>query len=294
VKLRLVLLFGLLATGAFAAGTGDYQRTKDGKTLVWNSAPKPGEEATWFGDRDNEGYATGAGTLTWYTAKGHVYARYFGKMVHGKFNGPVNAHARGKTAHAIFADGELSNRWVAGPAHSRPEPETAPMVAEAKPKPQPQPSPKAEAAPPKIASQTQAPVTPLTTPSPASVQRIESPAEGPPVAKAPSKDKQKAPFDSSLTALIGPPSSLHTVPQNTQLTQDDAIGLADAEARTQGYDLSGFERPKSDYSAATGKWTLYYEQKSADGSLQAGKHFIATVEDQTRKTTVERKPDFSE
>ncbi len=101
-----------------AFGEGTYQRTKDGKTIVWNNDPKPGDAATWFGDRDGEGYATKVGTLTWYTANGAVYARYFGNMVRGKFDGMVNVHSKGKTNHAIFVDGQRTTRWATGPAPS--------------------------------------------------------------------------------------------------------------------------------------------------------------------------------
>jgi hypothetical protein len=101
---------------AFAQGA--YQRTKDGKTMVWNSDPKPGDVATWFGDRDAEGYATKVGTLTWYMANGAGYVRYFGNMVRGKFDGMVNSHSKGKTDHAIFADGQRITRWMAGRAPS--------------------------------------------------------------------------------------------------------------------------------------------------------------------------------
>ncbi len=307
MKFRFFLVPALfLAAIASAASAGEYQRTKDGKTLVWNAKPQVGDEATWFGDRDGEGYATGPGTLTWYTARGTVYARYFGNMSHGKFNGAVNAHSKGKTAHATFVDGERSGRWTAGRAPSRPETEAGPVVAKATPQPPPPGVTIAEK--PKVAAQP--PVKPITPPAPSPVKKIEMPAEGPvaeasatPVqtierpessppevaAKPPADAKQKSSFDSSLTALVGPPSSLHAVPQNTQLTQNDAIGLADAEARTQGYDLNDFERPKADYSATTDKWTLFYQQKSTGGSVQVGKHFVATVEDKTRKAVVERK-----
>src|SRR5262245_55568546 len=54
----------LFASDAF--GAGSYQRTRDGKTLVWNDSPKRGEEATWSGKRDKNGFAVGSGTLTWY------------------------------------------------------------------------------------------------------------------------------------------------------------------------------------------------------------------------------------
>ncbi len=115
----------LSASGVFA--DSEYQRTKDGKTMVWNNDPKPGDEATWLGDRDREGYATGFGTLTWYTtapkgesgfAKPVVYARYWGNMVRGKFDGPVNAHSKGKTDYAIFVDGKRTTRWATGTAPS--------------------------------------------------------------------------------------------------------------------------------------------------------------------------------
>ncbi len=107
----------MFAGVAFAEGT--YQRTKDGKTIVWNNDPKPGDAAGWFGDRDRDRYATKVGTLTWYTADGAVYVRYFGNMVRGKFNGMVNLHLKGRTDYAIFVDGQQTTRWAAGPAPSR-------------------------------------------------------------------------------------------------------------------------------------------------------------------------------
>ena len=117
---RLFCSCGLLSLlfGHTAFGEGTYQRTKDGKTLVWNNDPKPGDVATWFGDRDAEGYATKVGTLTWYTADGLLDGRYFGNMVRGKFDGMVNVHFQGKTDHAIFVDGQRRSRWVAGRAPS--------------------------------------------------------------------------------------------------------------------------------------------------------------------------------
>src|SRR5260370_31679556 len=118
-----------------AFGEGTYQRTKDGKTIVWNNDPKPGDAAAWFGDRDGEGYATKVGTLTWYTANGAVFARYFGNMVRGKFEGMVNVHIKGRTDHAVFVDGQRTTRWAAGRApsfgvaQSRARPAAKPAVA---------------------------------------------------------------------------------------------------------------------------------------------------------------------
>ncbi len=110
-----------------ARGEGNYQSTRDGKTLVWNSAPKPGDVATWSGDRDRDDYAHGFGRLIWYTRDSEsnepeLYARYWGRMVNGKLEGPVNVHAKGKTHHAIFINGTRMTRWARG---------TAPIAANA-------------------------------------------------------------------------------------------------------------------------------------------------------------------
>jgi hypothetical protein len=122
----LLLLF---ANGAY--GTGRYQRTKDGKALIWNDNPGRSEEAIWSGGRDPNGYAIGPGTLTWYRAKrnfltgatipspkaGAVVNTYSGNMVRGKLNGPVvKVDAKGKTFYANFANGNKIGYWSAGPA----------------------------------------------------------------------------------------------------------------------------------------------------------------------------------
>lgn len=108
---------------AVALGEAKYQSTRDGKTLVWNSDAKPGDAATWSGDRDHNDYAKGFGRLIWYTSgpnEPELYARYWGRMVNGKFEGPVNVHAKKKTRYAIFIDGTRVTGWRAG---------TAPLVA---------------------------------------------------------------------------------------------------------------------------------------------------------------------
>jgi hypothetical protein len=107
----------LCASAPFAQG--EYQQAKDGKTLIWNDTPRAGETATWDGDRDKENYATGFGALTWYTANGTVYGLYYGNMVHGKLEGPVNVHINGRTAHAYFADGGRVTGWGRGRAPSK-------------------------------------------------------------------------------------------------------------------------------------------------------------------------------
>ena len=300
------------------AGAGEYQHTRDAKTLVWNATPKSGDEATWFGDRDGEGYATGVGTLTWYNSNGTIFGRYFGNMVRGKFNGPVNLHLNGKTAHAVFDGGVRVTRWSTGPSPSRSE-VPAPAVAakkqiEATPVPKPRSTVVAKrespSRPTTPAEQTATPsrsekitrAQPVTDaqPSPAAkatttaVAQAERPASDGAVPEKPKKSpsqESKFSFDPSLTALVGPPSSLRDIPTNTQLSEQEAIDLANGEARSQGYNLDDFQRPKADYSAVTERWTLFYEQKPPNGSTQAGKYFTAMVEDKTRKVTVGRRSD---
>jgi ketosteroid isomerase-like protein len=110
----------LLLFASVAYGAGSYQRTRDGKTLVWNDSPKSGEEVTWSGKRDKNGFAAGSGTLTWYKVEPRIvtgshipdarYAvvinRYSGKMVRGKFKGAVTyVDANGKRLQATFVNG---------------------------------------------------------------------------------------------------------------------------------------------------------------------------------------------
>src|SRR5947207_13606679 len=95
------LLILILAKGALADGA--YQRTEDRKkTFVWNNDPQPNDAASWSGERDAEGYATGAGTLKWFKVgksfstgsniagrKKTEISSYTGTMLRGKFTGQV-------------------------------------------------------------------------------------------------------------------------------------------------------------------------------------------------------------
>src|SRR5262249_22837927 len=355
---------GLLILARVALGAaGAYQQTRDGKTQVWNGNPKPGDSASWQGSRDKEGYATGFGTITWYNANGTVSAVYYGNMVNGKLEGPVNAHVGYSgmiwftssrwTAHAYFVDGSQATAWARGPAPSnmdvpealvakrrkaeseQPKPEAKEPTAEArtetkkKPKPEPEkirpiqetrrttaaekktkaPTIKAPAenipTPKPVAVSTPTPpivveTTPIPAPEP-SVETKPEVVEQPP-AEEPAK---KTPTeDGSLNALVGPPSSLRSsslrqmsspakarstsagVRGKAQLSEEEAIRLADTEARSRGYNLSEYQRPKTDYSAVKDKWSLFYslkDPKMAGGDLQP---FSVTVEDKTKKAEV--------
>ena len=102
----------LVLFGSIAYAAGSYQRTRDGQTLVWMDVPERGEEATWSGKRDKDGFATGSGVLTWYKAQPSIVTgsnildtrrylilinRYSGTMVRGKFQGAAaSAEGNGK------------------------------------------------------------------------------------------------------------------------------------------------------------------------------------------------------
>src|SRR5438477_9946222 len=111
----------LLLFASVAYGAGSYQPTRDGKALVWNDSPKRGEEVTWSGRRDKNGFAAGSGTLTWYQVEPKivtgsnipdtrryavVISRCSGKMVEGKFEGAVTyVDANGKRLQATSVNG---------------------------------------------------------------------------------------------------------------------------------------------------------------------------------------------
>jgi hypothetical protein len=385
---RVVLVFGVLLSmcGIATVVAGEYQRTKDEKTLVWSVDSKPKGSASWWGARDKEGYAKGIGELTWYTAQGNVFARYYGNMVHGKFDGPVNVHVKGTTAHAFFSDGKRMTGWARGPASSRfatdwrsalarekaeaapatsPLPSTAPASAseELRNKQQTQESPaegptaegrrkeeelgKAKFAPanlpargeertseqkestenrtstpPSQSSGAAAVQRPTNQPTESQSQRTENKeqqavnaagqaSESPPSSVVPHASPS-APHPSpvatqdhgSLAELAAPPASLRNEPTvetpatsseadlasspsaSAQLTTDEAVTIADSEARARGYDLSQYERPKADYSKVKGKWSFVYDLKNPGMAEESARRFRVTVDDTSRKADV--------
>jgi len=367
--------------GAFAAG--EYQQTKDTKTKIWNGSPKAGETSSWSGDRDKENYATGYGDLTMYTANGKAYALFYGNMVRGKFEGPVNLHTNGRTVHAYFVAGDRVTAWGYGAAKStmtaseaaavekrRAEAEkiaAARKKEEIKPEPTPvkkteiadkiketpappneraakgtetyhavttpepslatkdrtKPTPpelksvtRAEPSPggspvrafieptplPKIAESSRPPVeeTPVPAESPPAQEKIDNASKPSEAARESTEKKEKR--DVSVNALVGPPSSLRSSDENSsarsnaasasseseRMTESDAVNLADAEARNEGYNLENYERPKADYSAVKQKWILYYDlKKSADLNPRATPLSV-TVEDKTKKVEIRK------
>ncbi|HST30208.1 MAG TPA: hypothetical protein VLK27_05155 [Chthoniobacterales bacterium] len=246
MKIRSICLgLCLFATAAFGAA-GEYQQTRDSKTTVWNGSPKPGESASWAGARDKDGYATGFGTITWYNANGTVYAVYYGNMVNGKLEGPVNVHMGRRTAHSYFADGGRVTAWARGSAPSKmnvpealvakrrkaeseqPKPreerqvkkETTekPAVAAAKPKPtlaeperteppRTEPSPESTASPPAVAEETR------TVPTPEPTQSAASLMEPPKIAEA---HESPSSFANDTPPMSTPEPSVEQKPEPPQ------------------------------------------------------------------------------
>src|SRR5512135_418113 len=87
-RLTLITILAALALtllSAVALAEGNWITTREG-AIIWNPNPVAGEIATWTGDRDPEGYATGYGVLRW-LVDGKLEQTYQGKMVKGKLHG---------------------------------------------------------------------------------------------------------------------------------------------------------------------------------------------------------------
>jgi ketosteroid isomerase-like protein len=199
----------LLLFASVAYGAGSYQRTRDGKTLIWNDSPKRGEEATWSGKRDKNGFAAGSGTLTWYKVEPTIvtgsnipdarrYAvvinRYSGKMVQGKLKGAVTyVDANGKRLQATFVNG--GKRPVNRPPHP------APATPTPTPAPEQSPSPAAQETPTAVPQQT-ATLAPEQTATRTSEQQARQPDAQSTIVPIPT------PPHDSLRSLTAPPLAL--------------------------------------------------------------------------------------
>jgi len=183
MKVRLLFTCGALVLFAVVADGGSYQRTRDGQTLVWRDVPARGEEASWSGRRDKDGFATGSGVLTWYKADPTIvtgsnildtrrYAttisHYSGRMVRGKFRGAVT-YIEGIGTRSQTAPAEETNR-----RHRR-------KKAARTPAPRVRSTPRAEPTPKPISKPIIIDVpertSPLITPTPATEETSSPSAE---------------------------------------------------------------------------------------------------------------------
>lgn len=90
----------------FTNGTAGYMQTLDKRALVWNNHPRAGDEASWEGATDVDGFATGAGVLTWYKRKQFV-TDYEGAMIKGKLEGrSVSINLDGSSTVRFWRDGK--------------------------------------------------------------------------------------------------------------------------------------------------------------------------------------------
>ena len=207
----LVCIAALVLTQAAYA---KFDRTIDGKTKVWHNLAQRRVQPTWSGDRDEKGYATGKGTLTWFRvdrnwqtgsllpeSKYIRVAQYKGKMVKGKLEGTVTTvDSKGKTLRAAFIDGIRTGEWAAGGSNSsRKSPSRE----------------RTSSHPPPVAAQlrTKPPQSPAEGPSsPAKLDRPAQPAGEPQVETKPdfqvAAGSNSSPTADSLRSLAMPPSSL--------------------------------------------------------------------------------------
>jgi hypothetical protein len=185
----------LLFTGAALAG--QYQRTKDGRTLVWNENHKPGDLVSWSGKRDADGYATGYGTLTWYVPEGaletgstpprqeyKVSSRVSGTMVQGKF-AEASAQDASRAQAATEPAKPKKRGWLSSIFKPRSKPTPAPI------EPTPKPRRKSPSTHTEEASEE---------PSPASTNAAASPT--------PTSTASPSAANDSLDSLMHAPSSL--------------------------------------------------------------------------------------
>jgi hypothetical protein len=235
-------------------------------------------------------------------------------MVRGKFDGPVNAHAKGKTNHAVFTDGVRTSRWAAGPAPSRRLAKSrvervkvekiAAEPASAKPSNAAEPEAPAEGprevrkAEKNQASEAQ---SASKTDSPEQAKPASTTAPTTLVKRPPRPKKSQTEVEESLRALVAPPSGLNrtsdgdVLPEvappdaaalpsaDARLTKEEIVNLADKAARTRGYNPAEYERREPEYNSADAIWSVSYDQRAV-GMAETSKRFSVTIDDKTKGT----------
>ena len=299
VALGVVLLLVNIVCG------GEYQRALDGKTLVWNNDPKPNDAAAWSGKQDKEGYATGYGTLVWYTTqrarvtgsnlpidKRVPISSFTGNMTRGKLNGAVvAAEPSGKFYHGTFANGRRTSDWTAGaPRVRRAElveaasPAEGPSQAKTEkpeaPPPAPQPTNEPETQQPLV--ETTAKTAPNATGEPPtqvsdSLRSLTAP---------PASLRTEAAAGRAAPAVVSPPSTRSSAPAtkaSAGLNAAEAIELADAEARNRGYKLNDYQHPEVRYVTDSETWSVSYEPNTSSATA-----FSVIIDEKTKKAEIRK------
>jgi uncharacterized protein (TIGR02246 family) len=275
-----------------AACAGSYQRTKDGKTLVWNNHPDHGDEATWSGDRDERGYATGLGTLTWYRAapkiitgsnipapKGpvHFLSRLTGTMAAGKFEGVVEmVNAGGRTYHTVFAGGNSNDDWEIGPAPApaRKTKSRAKAAAVAKAEPETSPGETAPAVKPKRTAVATA--TPTPEPEASSIGLFKPPSSLRETAAAdgsPESSDHSGPSAVPSLTPAGPAPSAAEGESDEAAVRDLIRAFAAGWGNHDGHEMDKIMASEVDFKTADGVTLHGRAELEKYHARQPGEHF---------------------
>jgi ketosteroid isomerase-like protein len=289
--------FGRILTCALTvamatAAQAKYDRALDGKTKIWHNPPEPNLQASWSGERDEKGYATGRGTLTWFRIEhrwetgsllpGTKYiqvSQYEGKMVDGRLEGSVvRTDSIGTIRRAKFADGRKTTDWTAGSAstaakhadqqvskHSEPE---APAEG-------PAPTPKLDEHVPETPAAATVTTAATTPPPPATPPAIAQQATKP--ASSPSSD--------SLRSLAMPPSSLRIASLNESSKQPAAPSPETEDETAPAEASSEAQASTSTSPASSAPASLKGEDAQTVAALDTEYHAAVKTND---ATTIDR------
>ena len=264
--------FLLFATVAY--GAGSYQRTRDGQTFVWRDSPERGDEATWSGKRDKDGFATGSGVLTWYKVEPTIVTgsnildtrRYMiminhhsGTMVRGKFAGavtyvdpngkrlqPTSVKGANRPSHRKKAMGAPTPGLTATPAAEHtPTPPSQQIIietpeltsAQATPTPTPEESPSPSEEEPQTAVSEE---TATLTAKRMATQQEPAPEQSP----SPSAQEPQNAVPTQTATLAA--KRMATPPSELQATQLDARSTTVSKPTRSDASLRSFSAPPFD------------------------------------------------
>jgi ketosteroid isomerase-like protein len=252
MNIRSFLVCGaLLLFASVAYGAGSYQRTRDGQTLVWNDSPEAGEEATWAGKRDKDGFATGPGILTWYKVEptivtgsnildtrryAVVISHYSGEMVRGKFKGPVTyIDTNGNRFQLTFVNGanRPSPRQKASRVRTR--------KVRAAPTAEKTPKPPSQQTVMRTPDRTSAPATPEQSPE-------QSP---PPIVEEPQTEVPSQTANLAAKRMVTPPSEQQPRQADARSTTVPTPSQSDDPLRSRSAAPSDLPKPPRTMDAQT-------------------------------------------
>ena len=96
---------------ALSNGEAGFMTTANGSAYIWNNSFQKGDGAQWNGRSDDDGFASGEGTLSWLKDGSFRYS-YTGLMSRGKFDGPVTTlDWRGHRGSGQYLNGKKAGRW---------------------------------------------------------------------------------------------------------------------------------------------------------------------------------------